>query len=158
MFEIDEKLQAYFEAENKSVDRASKNHSQSWTNMILALGKYHKQYNICSQLSLNLNGWGSIPDICLFPKTESDWVNDEIEVTVPPILVIEILSPTQGMKELTDKFKNYFKNGVQSCWLVMPLLKTVMVVDLKNKQYIFTNGIIKDAVLNIEVELGEIFE
>lgn len=158
MFEIDEKLQAYFEAENKSVDMPSKNHSQSWTNMILALGEYHKKYNICSQLSLNLNGWSSIPDICLFPKSESDWGNDEIEVTTSPVLVIEILSPTQGMKELTDKFKNYFKNGVQSCWLVMPLLKTVMVVDSQNKQHIFTNGVIKDTLLNIEVELGQIFE
>jgi hypothetical protein len=80
MFEIDQKLQAYFDAENKSVDTQSKNHSQSWTNMVLALGKYHKKYNICSQLSLNLNGWSSIPDICLFPKSASDWGNDEIEL------------------------------------------------------------------------------
>jgi Uma2 family endonuclease len=158
MFEIDEKLQAYFEAENKSVDMPSKNHSQSWTNMILALGEYHKKYNICSQLSLNLNGWSSIPDICLFPKSASDWVNDEIEVTIPPILVIEILSPTQGMKELTDKFKNYFKNGVHSCWLIMPRIKSVLVAESNGKEQIFTSGIIKDALLNIEVELGEIFE
>ncbi len=158
MFEINDKLQAYFEAENTSKDMPSKNHSKSWSQMVISLSKYRKQYDIYSQLSINLNGWASIPDICLFPNTKSDWLHDEIEVKSPPILVIEILSPTQGMKELTEKFENYLKNGVKSCWLVMPLLKSTMVMNGESEQSIFSNGLLKDTSLNIEVELSEIFE
>jgi Uma2 family endonuclease len=158
MFEIEEKLQAYFEAENKSIDMPSKNHAKSWSQIVISLAKYRKQYDIYSQLLINLNDWNSIPDICLFPSTKSNWLHDEIVVTQVPVLVIEILSPTQGMKELTEKFESYFKNGVKSCWLIMPLLKTVMVMNGQSEQQIFSVGIVKDALLNIEVELEEIFE
>jgi Uma2 family endonuclease len=157
MVEINDKLQAYFEAENTSTDIPSKNHSKSWSQIVISLSKYRKQYDIYSQLSINLNGWASIPDICLFPNAKSDWLHDEIEVTNPPVLVIEILSPTQGMKELAEKFENYLNHGVQSCWLVMPLLKSAMVMNKLSEQTIFTNGLLKDASLNIEVELGDIF-
>jgi Uma2 family endonuclease len=46
----------------------------------------------------------------------------------PPITVIEILSPKQAVQDLVDKFDEYFKVGVKSCWLVIPTLEIVGVL------------------------------
>ena len=81
------------------------------------------------QLSLNLDGWQAIPDVCLFPKgaISLDWETDEDEVTAAPLLAIEILSPKQNLQPLVDKIREYLRHGVKSCWLVEPATEVVTV-------------------------------
>ena len=44
-----------------------------------------------------------------------------------PDLVVEILSPTTGRKDLNEKFRLYERAGVKEYWIIHPLDQTVMV-------------------------------
>ncbi|MBI4650597.1 Uma2 family endonuclease [Candidatus Desantisbacteria bacterium] len=53
-----------------------------------------------------------------------------------PDLVIEIISPYTGPKDMKEKFFLYEKTGVKEYWIVHPTDKTIMVFKLgKNKEY-----------------------
>ncbi len=135
----------------------SLNHSRLESRFSVALSKY-EQYDTLIELSLDLKSGKATPDICLFSTTPSDWLNDEIRVTEPPLLTIEILSPTQSIDELKDKiFDIYFPSGVKSCWIVVPTLKMIAVFIPVQGVRNYIGGIIKDDDLGIEVDMKEIF-
>jgi len=67
------------------------------------------------------------PDVCLYPSDIGFPDRDIIKMTDMPLLVVEILSPSQGTKELKDKLYAYFDLGVKSCWLVIPDIQLITV-------------------------------
>lgn len=77
------------------------------------------------------------PDLCVYkrqlePKLKKSTQpkrlhTDILKVAKMPLLVIEILTPTQSVNELLMKFDAYFALGIQSCWLVMPALEECKV-------------------------------
>jgi Uma2 family endonuclease len=140
-----------------SIDMPSRNHAVILSNICGIFYQYRQNYRLYSQLAINLNGWDSIPDFCVYPISPIKWDEDELILTTPPLLVIEILSPKQALKELTDKFKEYFKNGVQSCWLVNPTLEEIIVFDANGGKTFYHQGIIKDPVTQMEADLKNIF-
>ncbi|MEY4903719.1 MAG: hypothetical protein RLZZ292_1534, partial [Bacteroidota bacterium] len=106
----------------------SKNHSIIQLNLGAELrAHYKKKYRFLSEISLELEDWQSTPDLAIFPPMFVDTRHDEIRLTDAPLGVIEILSPTQSMTELTDKAERYFEYGVKSVWIVIPTLDTVAV-------------------------------
>lgn len=120
--------------------------------------RYRKQYRVLSELSLELEGWKSVPDIAIYPYFDMDFRHDEVRSTQPPLGVIEILSATQGIMELSDKANQYFANGVRSCWVVIPPFKTVYVFSAADQYATFTaEDMLKDTVLGIELPLSEVF-
>jgi Uma2 family endonuclease len=126
--------------------------------LIARLYAYEDQYNILSELSLDLNNWGSVPDIAIYPKRKMNFREDRIEVTTPPLCAIEILSPSQSLQELVNKASNYFQHGVKSCWLVIPSLENIYVFSSPESYSIFrSNQILSDTALGIELELAKIF-
>lgn len=137
----------------------SKNHGKIQSRIIFGLmTKYQKDYSIISELSLELNEWLSTPDVCLYPNEPLDVMNDEIRMTNPPLCVIEILSPTQTLNDLTDKAIAYFLHGVKSCWLVLPTLSTIYVFSGPSQFEAFVQDeVVKDKILNIELPLTEVF-
>lgn len=144
---------------NESIDMPSKNHSWVQSNLHTAIGVRYQQYKVLPQLSVRLEGIPTIPDLCVFVKENSpNWRHDELEVNIPPLAIIEILSPKQGVDDLITKFDNYFKSGVKSCWLVDPLQKTIHVYKPDFSQSVYIQGVIKDTVTNIEVPIEEIFD
>ena len=44
-----------------------------------------------------------------------------------PLAAIEILSPTQGMRDVYVKIRAYFALHLKSCWIVNPSMKVVAV-------------------------------
>ncbi|MEI8196061.1 MAG: Uma2 family endonuclease [Phycisphaerae bacterium] len=44
-----------------------------------------------------------------------------------PDLVIEVLSPSDTMGVIEEKFRQYFENGAKLAWLVNPVTRTVLV-------------------------------
>src|SRR5438093_1557094 len=82
--------------------RPSRNHARAAHNLSVLLARFKERYVICQQLALNLEGWPTIPDLCLYRHGElsSDWLSDDDEVKQPPVLVIEILSPKQNLQPL----------------------------------------------------------
>jgi Uma2 family endonuclease len=136
----------------------SKNHGVTQTNLNgLIFMNYRKKYRIISEIALELGDWKSVPDLAIFDKMDIDFIHDEIRMIETPLGVIEILSPTQGLQELNDKAERYFLCGVKSVWLVIPSMQTIAIYHSPYEFELFTKGIANDSVLDIAVELKEVF-
>jgi Uma2 family endonuclease len=137
----------------------SKNHSVLQKRLLVGLSvNYDSNYEILSEISLELDNWQSTPDIAICPKMSIDFNQDEIRLTQPPLCVIEILPPTQTLQELTDKTTQYFKAGVSSCWLVLPTLQSIYVfLDSHTHRAFQAQEVLEDKKLNIHLPLTEIF-
>jgi Uma2 family endonuclease len=119
------------------------------------LGSY-QQYSIFTELSIEIEGKEYVPDICVYPKREIDFFHDIIRMTELPLLAIEVLSPSQIMQELVDKIEIYLDAGIQSCWLVTPITRSVTVINEKKNSKTFVDKVIDDK-LNISLPLDEVF-
>ncbi len=137
----------------------SKNHGIIQTRILVSLVNRHgKQLEFISELSLELREWQSTPDIAIYNPEPLDVFNDEIRMKTPPLGIIEILSPTQTLNDLTDKAIQYFDHGVKSCWLVLPTLKTIYVFSGPQQYEAFVQDeLVKDHTLGIELPLKEVF-
>ena len=78
-------------------------------------------------------------------------------MTEMPETVIEILSLTQIVQDILEKFEISFQAGIKSCWLVTPFAQTVSVYHAMGEAQVFHHESIVDAVMNIRVPLEEIF-
>jgi len=137
----------------------SRNHSRAAHNLSGLLYAYRQELTVHQQLSLNLDGWQVIPDLCAYRQgtLSSDWETDDDECTVPPLLVIEILSPKQNLQPLVDKIREYLRHGVSSCWLVEPATRVVSVFPSDGRSKAYAEGTVRDEPVGIEVQLGAIF-
>jgi len=137
----------------------SLNHSAIQSNLIMELSPWREKYRIASELNLDLSEWPSVPDLSILPKRPLDFDNDTIAVAEAPICVIEIISPTQSLNELTAKARNYFAHGVRSCWIVLPPLRNVYVFSSPDDYQMFkVNETLHDPVLEISFPLAGVFE
>lgn len=53
----------------------------------------------------------------------------------PPTLVIEVISPSTGLRDRREKFRLYEESGVQEYWMVEPTLQLVEVYRLEDGKY-----------------------
>src|SRR5262249_29612982 len=99
------------------------------------------------------------PDICLYRQGElpNDWLTDDDEVTQPPELVIEILSPKQNLQPLIDKIREYGRHGVRSCWLVEPGTRVVSVFPQSGGSRAFADGMLRDETIGLEIPIADVF-
>ena len=138
----------------------SRNHSIIAQNLSYFLqSRYREQYRVYPQLSLQLDGWATIPDISVFRVgvLTADWHNDEEEVLLPPDLVIEVLSPKQNLQPLVGKILRYMEKGVRSCWLVMPMTHTIILYQPGQQEQSFSTGVMHDPQLGMDLPLDEVF-
>lgn len=134
----------------------SKYHSLTQLNLSVALAQYRPRYIVFSELSLDLDGLRVTPDLCLYRREDVDLSQEEVRMTVPPLLAVEIASPTQGVQELVDKIQSLLERGVRSCWLVQPALQTVTVF-AEGQRITFTEDAVTDPATEIEVQVDELF-
>ena len=60
---------------------------------------------------------------------------------------------------MVDKLEPYFYFGVKSCWVVVPEFRAILVYDSPFSYTFFHDKeIVKDAVMNIEIDLQKVFE
>lgn len=124
------------------------------------MAKYRNRFDIVSEPTLQMLERPRVPDLAFFKVQESDWFEDETKITEVPLGVIEILSPSQSEQELISKFPPYFNLGVKTVWLVVPVFQTIYVFDSPRSYQTFTiaNPILKDIMLDVELDLNKIFE
>jgi Uma2 family endonuclease len=135
---------------------ASFNHSYvqfSVARLLYSLGAY----TVLTDLSIDVRGVEYRPDVCVYPQRRMNPAHDIIKMTEPPLLVVEVLSPTQGVQEILDKFRLYFEAGVRSCWLVYPAAVTVVVYASSDDFRSFSSGEVIDETLDIRLPLHELF-
>ena len=134
----------------------SKNHAIVQTNLAVELAK-QKEYRVMSELSLELNGRPFTPDLSVYPRRPVDFRHDHIRLTDPPLLVVEIWSPTQGSQELMDKVEAYLQSGVKSCWVVNPPQRAITIYTPDGSLKSFVEGQVKDPVTGLTADLEAVF-
>ncbi len=103
------------------------------------------------------------PDI-LFISTENAKIITQKNVTGPPDLVIEILSPSTGYYDLTEKKDVYAEFGVKEYWIVDPKKQWIEIYANDTKKFrleqrLEKSGILKSRVLNgFEISLQKMFD
>lgn len=137
----------------------SRNHSIVCHNLSGQLYRFRESVSVHQQLALNLAGWLTIPDLCAYPReaVPRDWMVDEDESTIPPTLVIEVLSPKQTLQPLLEKVREYLRHGVSACWVVIPGTESISVFPQSGPSHTVSEGVVRDETLNVEVALSEVF-
>ncbi len=102
------------------------------------------------------------PDVAVYLADTFDYVDptvgiDPVRVHEIPLCCVEIVSPSQSSREITNKFKAYFDLGVKSCWYVDPNLKLLKVYFSIQTSKIFEEGEIIDPTLDIHLPVNKIF-
>jgi Uma2 family endonuclease len=101
------------------------------------------------------------PDICLYPASQRGLSKprDKLKIAEMPLLVVEILSPKQGIDDIVAKFQVYFALGVKSCWLVAPEIEVVTIYSSISNFTSFAKADAEliDEILNIQLPIGKIF-
>lgn len=100
------------------------------------------------------------PDVAVY---EDEDTFDEMPAgyaEIPPVLVVEVLSPSDRADQITRKLTDYLQNGVQMVWLVDPATRTVSVYQPGNSpglvqgRQVLTGG---DVLPGLKVRLATLF-
>jgi len=145
--------------EYQTEDIMSVNHSRTIQRISSYLERYDDRYDIFPELEMKLDGKPVKPDVSVYPNLPEDWDTDIIFITQPPITAIEVLSPKQAMSDITNKINEvYFPAGVQSVWIVVPLLQTITIRTPDGEKQTFSQGVVTDPVTSLEIPLDHIFK
>lgn len=116
------------------------------------------QFTTFINLTLDIGGVDYIPDVSVYPKQSINFFEpDAVRMAEMPLMVVEIVSPTQLIQEVIEKFPFYFQAGIRSCWLVVPATQTISVYPTISTATVFSSGDLVDPALDIRVPLNQIF-
>jgi Uma2 family endonuclease len=138
----------------------SLNHSILQSRLLVALFTgYGKTYSILSELTLQMpDKPDAVPDICIYPTLDIDFLHDRPFLEQMPLTAIEIISPSQSNDDVLAKFERYFKAGVGSGWLVLPSFQAISVyAAIGNYQFFTATDTLTDLTSGIHLPLSEIF-
>ncbi len=134
-------------------------HSRVQANVIMALSAYRTQYDVLPELDIVLNGKPFVPDICVYPKGTPNWAGEEEPFREPPLIAIEIISPSQSIEHLLSRAKDYLAAGAGTAWIIVPAVQTLYVMHEPNdKPKPFIDGIVRDKKTGIEVNVPSLFQ
>lgn len=136
----------------------SRNHGFIQAIITAELLPYRDEHTSFSELTPLLGDLRVTPDLCVYPKMEVNFQEDEVRMTEPPLVAVEILSPTQPQQEVVDRINDVLDAGVESCWLVRPATESIAIFTGNAKPTTVSTGTLHDPATDIEVDLADIFE
>ncbi len=155
--------------EDKKLDMGSLNHSLAQV-IIASLLLNDERFSVMTELSLDISQHDLSkydikakdevkPDICVYSNEIGFQESDIVKMTDMPLLAVEILSPSQGTKELKDKIHAYFDLGVKSCWLVIPDVQLITVYEKSGqfKNFDMNDTEVVDEVMDIHLPIAKVF-
>ncbi|MBV7333546.1 Uma2 family endonuclease [Chloroflexi bacterium TSY] len=155
------------EEEQEFDDMGSFNHSTVQANVAYLLKRIGK-FTVSVELSLDSSSLDKnifdvkdelIPDVCIYPKRKLLSPFDVLKMKDMPLMVVEVLSFRQFQSSLIEKFNAYFALGIESCWLVDPVIRNVHVFSTINDWKTFSIGDdLIDSKLNIQFPVAEVFD
>lgn len=135
----------------------SVNHSRIQANLTIEFAK-QREFSVYPELDIRLNGRDFTPDLCVYPHEPFRQFDDIIRRTDAPVLIVEILSNSQGAGDVYEKIQWYLANGVHSAWMVAPLLGSVTFYRpnrrLETHQ---ATGVITDSVTGLRADFRLVF-
>jgi Uma2 family endonuclease len=142
--------------EERGKPRPSFNHGAVQATLIVQLSR-NPQFRVVSELTIEFEGKNDTPDLSIYPRQAINFRHDDIRRNDPPLLVVEIFSPTQGAQEILDKVDVYFRNGVKSCWIVSPSFRTITILTPDGKEQSHTAGTAVDPATGLTADLAAVF-
>ncbi|HMO66701.1 MAG TPA: Uma2 family endonuclease [Verrucomicrobiota bacterium] len=142
--------------EERGKPMPSQNHAAVQANLILEFGA-SREHRPFSELTLDIDGASYTPDLSVYPRQMLNWRRDVIRRTDPPLLVVEILSPTRGCQEVTDKVEAHLAHGVKSCWVVSPQARTITVHLPDGEPKTHAEGTVTDPATGLTASLEAAF-
>lgn len=134
----------------------SRNHSVAQTNLIAEFAR-DRDFRCLSELSLDIDGQHYVPDLSIYPRQPVDFRRDVIRMTEPPLMVVEIFSPTQGQQEVLVKVDVYFRHRVKSCWIVSPAFRTITIFTPDGAEQVYQTGTVTDPTTGLTADLARVF-
>lgn len=101
-----------------------------------------------------------IPDILVVCDEQFQGKRHE----TPPLIVVEIVSPSSGSRDFITKLQKYEQLGVQEYWIVVPEEKCIWVIcfaDNSRKEYCYGQGngqAVSRVLTELTIDLEQIFE
>lgn len=108
-----------------------------------------------------------IPDLCFYTaqSLENEAVlRDPQKLTVPPDLIIEVLSDATARNDRVLKMNAYAAFGVRHYWLVDPRIQTFEALELHEGHYLTVAALTEEATFepgafaDLSIELRRVFE
>jgi len=101
------------------------------------------------------------PDVCVVCDLSK--IDRKKGILGAPDMIVEVISPSTGKRDLNEKFNLYEKHGVIEYWVVYPEDKTIHAFVLCDGKYgegtIYTNGIIPVSIFpECQLDIEEIFD
>ena len=91
-----------------------------------------------------------IPDLCLLREAPDSGI-----VTRPPLVAIEILSPDESAKELSDKIVEYLDFGVEAVWVMDPIKRDGTIYPREGRPRRVEDGMFRHGPVEVNIrELG----
>ena len=117
------------------------------------------RYLVAPELAVEFaDGLIFTPDIAVLPKRPVNWSREPARCREVPLLVVEIVSPSQGYGSVIEKIDAYFAHGVQSVWEINPALGIIVLHQPGNHApQITQQGELRDPVTGLTARLEEIF-
>ena len=131
----------------------SKPHSRLQKKLILLLDRFEREGlgQVCPEQSMQLRSDKVlIPDVCVL-QPDDDATN---LVLRPPVLCIEILSPSDRFAFTVQKCRDYLDWGVPACWIFDPTASRAWVSDSRGLHEV-TTGLLEAGPITLA--MSEVF-
>lgn len=120
---------------------------------------------VCPELGIKLTrknrDWVPIPDLLYISRERfpADWDQDGV-CSVPPELVIEIISPGQTFGDLMTKARDYLNAGVLRVWIVDSQARSITVFypDAPAQTYRSDTPLIDSLFEGLEITAEQVFQ
>jgi Uma2 family endonuclease len=94
-------------------------HSSTEKRLTRLLDGVYGEDRVLFELSVRIGEEVLIPDVCVYTRPKPRKYRDILDE--PPLLCIEVLSPSQRPYEMLAKCLRYIEFGVPHCWVVDPI-------------------------------------
>lgn len=112
----------------------------------------NEHIEVLPELTLAI-GSGLTPDISVYPKEEikPDFWNDITRFDKPPLIAVEIISPSQNIQDLLEKAKILTNAGAKAVWTVEPFSHSIWVTTEKETR-LFHNTKIESEGITVDFQ------
>lgn len=116
-------------------------------------------YRVANELTFEFDdGLVLTPDISVLARRPVRWRREPARCREVPVMVVEIVPPSQGYSVAVEKIDAYFAHGVQSVWEVNPALEVVALHRPgEQRPHIVQQGEAIDPATGLTVRLEEVF-
>ena len=112
----------------------------------------NENISVLPELTLAI-GNGLTPDISIFPKEQikPNFWKDITRFEQPPLISIEIISPSQNIQDLLEKAQLLVNSGVKNVWTVEPFSYSIWVTNEKGTK-LFHNTTIESEGITVDFQ------